>query len=128
MRSTGISATIQYSEGRGNRTIYGARSDYTLSGSLGNDVLFGNLGADLFVFGDSSGLDQIIGFSLTENDHITLQGQSYTTPDTGQGMEVDLSGSGINPFDKHLRGRFLDSFLHYDLTCVGQMKDCWRTA
>jgi hypothetical protein len=34
-------------------------------------------------------------FNLSENYHIGLQGQSYTTMDTIQEMEVHLSGGGI---------------------------------
>jgi serralysin len=81
--------------GQGDDTIYGGQGDDTLFSNLGNDLLFGNIGADLFVFGTNSGVDTIWFFNLSENDHIALQGQSYTTMDTIQGMEVNLSGGGI---------------------------------
>ena len=81
--------------GQGDDTIYGGQGDDLLSGNLGNDALFGNIGADVFVFGGNSGLDRIIGFNFSENDRIALQGQTYTTTDTAQGLEIDLSGGGI---------------------------------
>ena len=81
--------------GQGDDTIYGGQGDDLLSGNLGNDALFGNIGADVFVFGGNSGLDRIIGFNFSENDRIALQGQTYTTTDTTQGLEIDLSGGGI---------------------------------
>jgi beta-glucanase (GH16 family) len=67
--------------------IRGAAGSQTLNGDLGNDVLYGGAGEDIFVVEKGFGSELILDFS--ENDTLRLTGHSFTSFD-------DLSAAMTN--------------------------------
>ena len=74
-------------------------------GGLNNDVLritqsfnnqiFGGGGANTFIFSVSSGTNTIEDFNGGNGDRLNFSGQTYTTSDTANGIQISLSGGAI---------------------------------
>jgi Ca2+-binding RTX toxin-like protein len=81
--------------GQGDDGIFGGAGNDTIWGNEGNDSMSGGDGADRYVFAAGSGADQINGFSFSEGDRLSLQGQTFTTGTSADGdVVLTLSGGG----------------------------------
>ena len=80
--------------GQGNDLVFANPGNDLIFGNEGNDTLVGGAGADLYSFATGSGADQITGFLFGEGDRITLQGQSYTFGNSGDGDALLLLSGG----------------------------------
>jgi len=64
--------------GAGTDMLIGGNGADTLSGGAGNDSLTGGRGGDVFVFGDSSGFDQITDFARGDQIDLTAAGVPFS--------------------------------------------------
>ena len=102
----------------GNDSMRGGAGFDTLNGGSGNDTLFGSINADVFVFEDGHGDDQIADFHATNDsekidlssvtaitnfsdlmdNHITQSGGNVVI-DTGSGNSITLIGVNLADLD-----------------------------
>jgi len=60
-----------------------------------NNTIYGGGGINTFIFDVTSGTDTIKDFNGSAGDRLDFSGESYTTQDTANGMQITVSGGAI---------------------------------